>query len=193
MSSSGRYASRAGEKLEFALEAFAVDPAGLVAADLGSNVGGFVDCLLVRGARRVFSVDTSYGTLAWKLRQDPRVVVLERTNALHLELPGPVDLVTVDVGWTPQARVLPVARRLLASGGRILSLVKPQYEARKDELEKGFVRPEAIEAVLARTRAAVEALAWPNIQWVECPLGGGKRNREFFVLLAGGVPGDGGV
>lgn len=179
----GRYASRAGEKLEFALDALAVDPAGIAAADLGSNVGGFVDCLLARGARRVYSVDTSYGTLAWKLRQDPRVVVLERTNALHVELPEGVDLVTVDVGWTPQARVLPVARRLVAPGGRILSLVKPQYEARREELAKGFVRPESMDAVLERTRAAIEGIGWGSSRWVECPLGGGKRNREFFVLL----------
>ena len=94
--------------LAAALSAFELDVTGLVCADLGSHVGGFVDCLLQRDAARVYSVDTSYGTLAWRLRKDPRVVVLERTNALHVELPEHVDLVTVDVGWTPQHHILPV-------------------------------------------------------------------------------------
>ncbi|MBI4618454.1 MAG: methyltransferase domain-containing protein [Planctomycetes bacterium] len=156
---------------------------GFAAADLGSNIGGFVDCLLRRGTRKVYSVDTSYGTLAWRLRNDERVVVLERTNALHVELPEPVDLVTVDVGWTPQARILPAARRLLAPGGRILSLVKPQYEADREELAHGFVRPDALERVLDRVRSAVRDLGFPETRWIECPLGGGERNREFFVLL----------
>lgn len=121
-----KYVTRSGLKLEHALSVFHVDPTGMVCADLGSHQGGFVDCLLEHGAVRVYSVDTSYGTLAWKLRKDPRVVVMERTNAMHVQLPEPVDLVTIDVGWTPQRHVLPAALRILKDGGRIITLVKPQ-------------------------------------------------------------------
>ena len=92
------YVGKGGLKLEFALDAFGVEPTHWTAADLGSHVGGFVDCLLQRGAAKVYSVDTSYGTLAWKLRTDPRVVVMERTNAMHVRLPEPVDLVSIDAG-----------------------------------------------------------------------------------------------
>lgn len=123
------YVSRGGEKLAAALDHFGIDVSGLVCADLGSHVGGFVDCLLQRGAAKVYSVDTCYGTLAWKLRRDPRVVVLERSNAMHVSLPEPVDLVTVDVGWTRQAKVLPNVVNLLRPGGNVLTLIKPQYEA----------------------------------------------------------------
>ena len=98
---SRRFLSRGGDKLEGALEAFEVDVVGCVAADLGASVGGFTDCLLQRGAARVYAVDTGYGVLGWKLRQDRRVVVLERKNALHVTLPEPLDLVVVDVGWDP--------------------------------------------------------------------------------------------
>src|SRR3954464_11050910 len=95
-----RFASRSGEKLEHALNVFEVNVEGLVCADLGSNAGGFVDCLLSRGAARVYAVDTGYGALDWKLRKDPRVVVMERTNAMHVQLPEKVGLVTIDVAWT---------------------------------------------------------------------------------------------
>src|SRR4051812_11330036 len=98
----GTFISRAGQKLDHALTAFGVGVGGLVCADLGSNTGGFVDCLLQRGASRVYAVDTGYGVLDWKLRKDPRVVVMERTNAMHVRLPEPVDLVTIDVAWTRQ-------------------------------------------------------------------------------------------
>ena len=134
-----KYVGRGGEKLAWALDHFGVDVTGLICCDLGSNVGGFVDCLLQRGATKVYSVDTSYGTLAWTLRQDPRVIVMERTNALHVELPEAVDLVTCDVGWTKQAKVLPRAMGLLAPGGVIISLLKPQYEAARDEIMRGKI------------------------------------------------------
>jgi len=105
------FVSRGGEKLAAALERFQVDVAGLVCIDLGSHVGGFVDCLLCRGAARVYAIDTCYGTLAWRLRRDPRVVALERTNAIHVVLPEAADLATVDVGWTRQAAVMPISHR----------------------------------------------------------------------------------
>ena len=118
------YVSRGGLKLAAALEAFGVSPAGWVCADLGSNVGGFVDCLLRHGAERVYALDTGYGVLAYRLRRDPRVVVRERTNALHAVLPEPVDLVTIDVGWTPQEYILPAAVRMLHRGGRAEQVVE---------------------------------------------------------------------
>lgn len=180
------YVGRGGEKLAWALAHFGVDVAGLVCCDLGSNVGGFVDCLLQHGARRVYSVDTSYGTLAWTLRNDPRVVVMERTNALHVALPEGVDLVTCDVGWTRQARVLPHARTLLGEGGRILSLLKPQYEADRDEIHRGRgqVREEALDAILARVRDAARATGMLLHGPDRAPFVGGKgKNPEYYLLL----------
>jgi len=108
-----RYVSRGGDKLDGALEAFGFDVSGLVAVDLGANVGGFTDCLLQRGVAKVYAVDTGYGVLEWKLRQDARVEAMERTNALHVDLPEKVDLAVVDVGWTPMARIVPVALGLV--------------------------------------------------------------------------------
>lgn len=122
------YVSRAGEKLEAALKEFSINVRGFICADLGSATGGFVDCLLQRGAKKVYAVDTAYGELDWRLRNDRRVVVMERTNALHVNLPEKVDLVTIDVGWTPQEKILPHACGLLKKSGVILSLLKPQYE-----------------------------------------------------------------
>ena len=131
-SGKSRFASRAGEKLDAALGAFGLDISSAVCADFGCNVGGFTDCLLQRGAARVYAVDSGYGTLAWTLRQSDRVVVMERTNALHCPPPEPVDLVVVDVAWTPQARIVPAAARWLGpGGGRIVSLLKPHYELAK--------------------------------------------------------------
>lgn len=180
------YVGRGGEKLAWALSHFDVEVEGRICCDLGSNVGGFVDCLLQRGARRVYSVDTSYGTLAWTLRNDPRVVVMERTNALHVELPEGVDLVTCDVGWTKQARVLPHARGLLGEGGRILSLLKPQYEAEREEMHRGRgrVREEALEAILSRVRDVASGIRMPLRGPDRAPFAGGKGgNPEYYFLL----------
>jgi len=178
-----KYVTRSGLKLEHALGVFAIDPAGRACADLGSHQGGFVDCLLQHGAARVYSVDTSYGTLAWKLRKDPRVVVMERTNAMHVRLPEPVDLVTIDVGWTCQRHVLPAALRLLREGGRILSLVKPQYEAAEGEREAGVVPEANLEPVLARVRMDVRAAGLQMLGETRSPLKGGGGNVEFLFLL----------
>ncbi|MBT7170522.1 MAG: TlyA family RNA methyltransferase, partial [Phycisphaerales bacterium] len=106
-----KYVSRAGKKLAGALDAMGVDPAGWVCADFGCNVGGFTDCLLQRGAAKVYAVDTGYGALAWTMRQHERVEVMERTNVLHCDVPEAVDLVVIDVGWTPQVKVIPVAAK----------------------------------------------------------------------------------
>jgi 23S rRNA (cytidine1920-2'-O)/16S rRNA (cytidine1409-2'-O)-methyltransferase len=125
------FVSRGGLKLQAALDAFELDVTGLLCADFGCNVGGFTDCLLRRGVSKVYAVDTGYGELAWTLRRDGRVVVMERTNALHCAPPEPVDLVVADVAWTPQSRVIPAALAWLKPGGRIVSLLKPHYELTK--------------------------------------------------------------
>ena len=140
----GRFVSRAGEKLDAAVEAFGVDVSGCVCADFGCNVGGFSDCLLKRGAARVYAIDTGYGELAWTLRKDPRVVVMERTNALYCPASEPVDMVVIDVAWTPQSVAVPAAVKWLkardASAGPlvgvvrkpiVISLLKPHYELAK--------------------------------------------------------------
>ena len=181
-----KYVTRSGLKLEYALAAFGIDPKGKVCADLGSHQGGFVDCLLQHGAAKVYSVDTSYGTLAWKLRKDKRVVVMERTNAMHLELPERVDLVTIDVGWTPQRRVLPAAERGLAPRGRIITLVKPQYEAVESERHGGVVPEENLPPVMARLRLDIAALGIRILGEMRSPLKGGGGNTEFLFLLASG-------
>src|SRR5215203_5161018 len=117
------FVSRAGQKLDHALATFGLDVTGRTCADLGSNTGGFVDVLLWRGAAKVYAIDTGYGALEWKLRKDPRVVVMERTNAMHVKLPEQVGVVTIDVAWTKQRHILPAARRLVSEEGRVVSLV----------------------------------------------------------------------
>ncbi len=179
-----RYVTRSGVKLEQALATFNVEVEGIVCADLGSHQGGFVDCLLQHGAARVYSVDTSYGTLAWTLRKDDRVVVMERTNAMHVELPEPVDLVTIDVGWTTQKRILPSARALVQPAGRILSLIKPQYEATETEREGGVVPEVNLEPVLARVRLDVAGAGLAILGEVASPIRGGGGNAEFVWILA---------
>lgn len=171
-------ASRAARKLAAALDAFAVDPHDLLCADLGSNAGGFVDCLLQRGAARVYAVERGYGVLDYRLRHDPRVVVRERCDALSVLLPEPVHLVTIDVGWTRQQRILPAARRLLAPGGQIVSLIKPHYEAEKRLLRKGVLPEEEIDGVLSPLRATLESLGLKLLGEAVSPLRGHGGNAE---------------
>ena len=178
------FVSRGGEKLGAALDHFRVDANRLVCADLGSHVGGFVDCLLRRGAARVYSIDTAYGTLAWRLRKDPRVVVHERTNAMHATLPEPVDLVTIDVGWTPQAKILPNAAKLLRPGGGVITLIKPHYEAAKELLVDGVLPDARLDEVLAAVRTGIESLGWSVRDTMPSPIRGHGGNREVFALLA---------
>ncbi len=181
------YVGRGGEKLEWALQEFSVKVEGLVCCDLGSNVGGFVDCLLQHGASKVYSVDTSYGTLAWTLRNDERVIVMERTNALHVEIPEKVDLVTCDVGWTRQEKVLPHAISLLKTAGKVVSLLKPQYEAERSEMEKGRkgkVKEEALTNILQRVSGTATATGLKLSGPSRAPFLGGKgKNPEFYFLL----------
>src|SRR3990167_3662765 len=129
------YVSRAGEKLEHALKHFKIEVKGKIVADFGSSTGGFVDVMLQNGAKKVYSVDTSYGELAWKLRNDPRVVVMERTNAMHVKLTEKMDMITVDTGWTRQEKILPNAFDNLKPDGLIICLIKPHYELGKTKVD----------------------------------------------------------
>ncbi len=177
------YVSRGGDKLAAALGYFDIEVDGLICADLGSHVGGFVDCLLTRGARRVYSVDTSYGTLAWKLRRDPGVVGVERTNAMHVELPEPCRLVTVDVGWTPQAKFLPNVTRILEAGGRAITLVKPHYEAPRDWLAGGVLPDAKVDDVVTNVLEQITATGWAVLDTIPSPIRGQGGNQEFLALL----------
>lgn len=182
-----RYVSRAGVKLEAALQAFKLDVAGWTCADFGSHAGGFVDCLLQHGAARVYAIDPGYGVLDYRLRRDPRVFVCERTNALHYVCPEPCDLVTIDVGWTPQRLILAPARRCLRpASGRVLSLIKPQYEAPKEWLEGGVVVVDRLAAVQETCRREVRELGWQIAGEIESPLRGHGGNVEFVWLLTPG-------
>ena len=179
----GHYVSRSGSKLHAALHAFELDVAVLVCTDFGSQVGGFVDCLLQHGAAKVYAVEPGYGVLHQRLRSDERVVVCERTNALRFTCPEPCDLVTIDVGWTPQRLILPAARRALKPDGRVITLIKPHYEAPQDWLRGGVLPPERHEEVLATCRQDVLDLGWEIGGAVESPLAGHGGNAEWLWLL----------
>lgn len=184
----GKFVSRAGEKLDAALEAFGLDMTGLLCADFGCNVGGFTDCLLRRGARKVYAVDTGYGELAWKLRNDERVVVMERINALYVEPPEPVDLVTIDVAWTSQVLIVPVAMKWLKPGGKIVSLLKPHYEFTKLQGRKP-ASPLPVEQAQQVCRQVCQHLSGAGcdiLAAMRSVLLGKGRNVEFILLLAAG-------
>jgi len=196
------FVSRAGLKLDYALREFRFDVTNLTCADFGCNIGGFTDCLLQRGAAKVFSIDTGYGTLAWKLRNDPRVVVMERSNALHVAMPSDatpraagVDLVVIDLAWTPQRLAIPAALKWLKpnGGGRIITLVKPHYELGEDEkkslLVEGRLDPTEAERVLQRILAQMPDWGARPLAHTLSPITGGKSSKkhgsgnvEFLVL-----------
>lgn len=179
-----KFVSRAGEKLQFALEKFNFDVKDLVCADFGSSTGGFVDCLLQNGAKKIYSVDTSYGELAWILRNNPKIVVMERTNVMHVKLPEKVDLITIDTAWTKQILTIPNALDNLKDNGTIISLIKPHYEAPKKYLEKGRLKDEFIEEVIEKTKNDIIAVGGKVIGIVESPIVGEKgKNKEYLVLV----------
>jgi 23S rRNA (cytidine1920-2'-O)/16S rRNA (cytidine1409-2'-O)-methyltransferase len=226
-----KFVSRGGHKLEHALQHFEVDVAGLTAIDLGASTGGFTDCLLQRGANRVFAVDVGQGQLAWKLRQDPRVVVMEKTNARYLTCADfadgdkeqastsksatteaerhrgqwsecrprdstskspepPADVVVVDCSFISLKKILPAAAALLKPGGRIVALIKPQFEAGKAEADKGrgvitdAAVHERVQTELRDFVAAQAGLCWRGV--IESPLLGPAGNKEFLVLIEKG-------
>ena len=177
------FVSRAGEKLEHALSDFAIDVGGLTCADFGSNTGGFTDCLLRRGASKVYAIDTGYGVLDWNLRKDPRVVVMERTNAMHVNLPEPIDLVVIDVAWTRQRNILPAARNVLKPGGLVVTLIKPHYEADAKRLVKGILAAEEVDGVVETTAADIRASGFEVQKTTRSPILGAKGNAEVLALL----------
>ena len=178
-----QFVSRAGQKLDHALNVFCIDATGRICADLGSNAGGFVDCLLQRGATKVYAIDTGYGALDWKLRNDSRVVVMERTNAMHASLPEPVSLISIDVAWTRQRHILPAASRMLALDGVVVTLIKPHYEAPAATLRRGVLREEHLQEALERVRQDILASGFDLINEVESPIKGAKGNYEYLAKL----------
>jgi 23S rRNA (cytidine1920-2'-O)/16S rRNA (cytidine1409-2'-O)-methyltransferase len=182
------FVSRAGRKLAAALDHFALDPAGQVCLDAGASTGGFTDCLLQRGAARVYAVDVGYGQLDARLRADPRVVVLERVNVRHLApdaLPERCALIVADLSFISLAKALPALLPHLARGGRLLPLVKPQFEAGRGQVGKGGVLrdEERRRAVVDRVVAEIEALGLECQGTFESPLPGAEGNRETFALF----------
>ena len=182
-----RFVSRGGEKLEHALLAFGIDPAGTQAVDVGASTGGFTDCLLQHGTRRVYAVDVGTGQLAWTLRSDPRIVVLERRDVRSLEsgdLDGPVDLATVDVAFISLTRVLSAVAALLRTDGSIVALVKPQFEVEAALTRRGVVRDAAVHRhVLRRVLARATEIGLVPVAATYSPIAGPQGNLEFFVHL----------
>lgn len=185
-----RFASRGGEKLDHALGHFAIDVAGLVVADLGASTGGFTDCLLQRGAARVYAIDVGYGQLVERLRTDPRVVVLDRTNARNLDaLPEPVAFASIDVSFISLGLVLPAVARIMAPGGTCVPLIKPQFEAGRREVGKGGVvrDPATHRRVLLAVAAAAQREGFAVRGLTTSPLRGPAGNVEFLGhLVLGG-------
>lgn len=178
------FVSRGGIKLQAAIKNFKLNLKNWVCLDVGSSTGGFVDCLLQNGAAKVYAVDTCYGELAWKLRNDPRVVVMERTNILYLEsLPEQVDLVTIDAGWTKLELVLPVVKKFLKESGIIIVLLKPQYEANQRDLVKGVLSPDMAESVKNEVIKRIKNYELRIKQIMDSPILGGAGNKEYLLLL----------
>jgi 23S rRNA (cytidine1920-2'-O)/16S rRNA (cytidine1409-2'-O)-methyltransferase len=183
-----KYVSRGGFKLEGALEAFGIDPRGAVCADVGSSTGGFTDCLLQRGAAKVFALDVGTNQLHWKLRNDPRVIVHEKLNVRFVDsLPAQIDLAVIDVSFISLDLILPKVARWMRPGGGlgIVALIKPQFEAGKEKVGKGgIVRdPVVHEEVVARIQRIAAALGWPAAGLIESPILGTDGNKEFLVWL----------
>ncbi len=189
-----RFVSRGGGKLEHAMVTFGIDVTRLDTLDLGASTGGFTDCLLQRGAARVWAVDVGQGQLVWRLRTDPRVVVMEKTNARYLSLPDfglgfpPFSFICIDCSFISLRIILPAAERLLADGGSIVALIKPQFEAGKEEVDRGagvITDPVIHQRVISELEAFVARdlfrLTWRGV--TESPLPGPAGNREFLVWL----------
>ncbi len=183
-----QYVSRGGQKLEAALQANRIDCTGLVCLDVGASTGGFTDCLLQHGAAQVFAVDVGYGQLAWSLRQDDRVVVIERTNIRNMD-PGlitrQVDLVTIDTSFISLKIVVPATLQFLGPGGIVLALIKPQFEAGRGKVGKGgVVRDPALhDEIIDDLRVFFSKQSLSCGPVIPSPLLGPKGNREFFILL----------
>ncbi len=185
---SSPYVSRGGEKLEGALKAFAIDPEGLVVMDIGASTGGFTDCVLQKGARKVYAVDVGYGQLAWKLQKDVRVVNLERRNVRYLqreEVREQIDLILIDTSFISIEKFLGHLLEFLKEGGTILGLIKPQFEVGKGEVGKGGVVRDPLlhQNVIDRISNFCRGLGLTVLGVTESPLLGPKGNKEFFIYL----------
>lgn len=188
-----RYVGRGGLKLEWALRAFGIDVQGKTALDIGASTGGFTDCLLQHGAERVYAVDVGYGQLAWQLRQDERVIVLERMNARYLKLEDVgerVDLATVDVSFISLKRILPPLLPIVKEGGDLIPLVKPQFEAGRSQVKRGVVRAPAVhlEVLEDLSHFVREELGISLLDVTASPIKGPKGNIEFLLHLCN-IPG----
>jgi 23S rRNA (cytidine1920-2'-O)/16S rRNA (cytidine1409-2'-O)-methyltransferase len=181
------YVGRGGLKLAHALDTFEIDVRGREALDIGASTGGFTDVLLQRGATRVVALDVGHGQIDWKLRNDPRILVIERFNARHLtpaDLPGPVDIVTIDVSFISLKQILPVVPPVLRPGADVVALVKPQFEAGRAEVRHGVIRDAALQArVLEEIAAAAAAVGLTRVASTPSPITGQKGNVEFLLHL----------
>ncbi len=179
------FVSRGGLKMQHAIEQFQLDVKDLVVLDVGSSTGGFVDCLLQNGAAKVYAVDTAYGEFAWKLRNDSRVVVMERTNILHLAgLPEQVDLITIDASWTKLEKILPVVSPFLKPGGQIMALLKPHYQAEKSKLIKGVLEEGEALRVKGEVEEKIKDLGFTVQQSTPSPILGGGGNTEYLLFIS---------
>lgn len=179
------FVSRGGEKLQPALEHFRIDPKGLMALDCGASTGGFTDCLLQMGVKRVFAIDVGSGQFDTRLKRDPRVVLMEKTNIRYLDsLPEEIDLATLDVSFISLSKVLPTIVAFMKGGGRIVALVKPQFELSPKEVKKGVVRdPSLQEKAVRKIEDFAQGLGLEIDGECPSPLAGPKGNREVFLLL----------
>jgi 23S rRNA (cytidine1920-2'-O)/16S rRNA (cytidine1409-2'-O)-methyltransferase len=183
-----RYVGRGGHKLEAALQKFAIDPSGWMCLDVGASTGGFTDCLLQHGAAKVYALDVGHGQLDWKIRNDPRVVVMEHCNARHLQpgdLPEKVRLAVADVSFISLTLVLPPVADVLTDGGMMVALIKPQFELSRAEVGRGgVVRDDALRhKAVEKIRAFASGLGWTWRGVTDSPIAGADGNREFLCLL----------
>jgi len=180
------FVSRGGVKLDYTLEQFQIDVSSKVVADIGASTGGFTDCLLQRGASRVYAIDVGYGQLDYRLRQNPQVVVMERVNARYpISLPEKVELATMDLSFISAKKVIPSVAKLLKNSGYLLVLLKPQFEARREEVGKGGIikQPLVHARVLGRFTAWITEHGFRLSGLLPSPILGASGNKEFFVLL----------
>jgi len=185
------YASRGGVKLEHALREFKVEVKDKIVLDVGSSTGGFTDCLLQNGARQVYAVDVGYGLLAWKLRKDPRVKVVERTNIRYLKLEDlglktpAIEISTIDVSFISLSKVLPTVYNLLVEKGQVIALIKPQFEARREQVGRGgIVRDEGVHnEVIEKVKKAAQSMGFTVAGVTTSPITGAEGNIEFFIYL----------
>ncbi|MEP6808813.1 MAG: TlyA family RNA methyltransferase [Chthoniobacterales bacterium] len=181
-----KFVGRGGVKLEGALDHFQIDPTGATALDIGASTGGFTDCLLQRGARKVFAIDVGHGQLSWKIRNDPRVVVREHLNARQLttaDIPEPIDLCVIDVSFISLTLILPNAFELLTGTGVLLALIKPQFELRAEDVGRGGIVSDPVlhEKAQQKIEHFIGANGRTVIGIVESPITGTDGNKEFFI------------